>query len=119
MANKSLALYRANPSEFSESSRSNVSIARVLNIISIILNSLFLLIVIGALVFMGFAGMQGAFDDIRSDAYGNDNDTTWDYDESYDDDFNPDEAYELEEIDSLSADSIFLDEVFPELDTIN
>ena len=112
MANKSLKLYRLNPEEFSESSRSNVSIARVLNIISIILNGLFLLIVIGALAFLGVAGMTGAFDDIKNDAYGSDN--NWEYE----DDFNED-VFMQEEVDSISTDSIFLNEVFPEGDSIN
>lgn len=111
MANKSLKLYRLNPEEFSESSRSNVSIARVLNIISIILNGLFLLIVIGALAFLGVAGMTGAFDDIKNDAYGSDN--NWEYE----DDFNED-VFMQEEVDSISTDSIFLNEVFPERDSI-
>ena len=111
MANKSLKLYRLNPEEFSESSRSNVSIARVLNIISIILNGIFLLIVIGALAFLGVAGMTGAFDDIKNDAYGSDN--NWEYE----DDFNED-VFMQEEVDSISTDSIFLNEVFPERDSI-
>lgn len=115
MANKSMKLYQANPEEFSESSRSNVSIARVLNIISIILNSLFLLIVIGALAFIGVAGLTGAFDEIRNKSFESDND--WQYDEGYEDDFNED-AYEIKEVDSISTDSIFLKEVFPEEDII-
>jgi hypothetical protein len=112
MANKSMKLYRLNPEEFSESSRSNVSIARVLNIISIILNGLFLLIVIGALAFLGVAGMTGAFDDFTNDAYNTDN--NWEYE----DDFN-DDVFMEEEVDSISTDSIFLNEVFPERDSID
>ncbi|WP_405251338.1 CCC motif membrane protein [Dokdonia sp. Asnod3-C12] len=112
MANKSMKLYRLNPEEFSESSRSNVSIARVLNIISIILNGLFLLIVIGALAFLGVAGMTGAFDDLTNDAYSTDN--NWEYE----DDFN-DDVFMEEEVDSISTDSIFLNEVFPERDSID
>jgi hypothetical protein len=112
MANKSMKLYRLNPEEFSESSRSNVSIARVLNIISIILNGLFLFIVIGALAFLGVAGMTGAFDDLTNDAYSTDN--NWEYE----DDFN-DDVFMEEEVDSISTDSIFLNEVFPERDSID
>ncbi len=111
MANKSMKLYRLNPEEFSESSRSNVSIARVLNIISIILNGLFLLIVIGALAFLGVAGMTGAFDDLTNDAYGTDN--NWEYEDDFSDDM-----FMEEEVDSISTDSIFLNEVFPERDSI-
>ena len=43
MANKSLELYRNNPSKYSESSRNNVSVSRVLNIVSIVLNVICLL----------------------------------------------------------------------------
>lgn len=111
MANKSMKLYRLNPEEFSESSRSNVSIARVINIISIVLNSLFLLVVIGALAFLGVAGMTGAFDDLTNDTYSTDN--NWEYE----DDFNEDVFME-EEVDSISTDSIFLNEVFPQGDSI-
>ncbi|WP_298322636.1 CCC motif membrane protein [uncultured Dokdonia sp.] len=112
MANKSMKLYRLNPEEFSESSRSNVSIARVLNIISIILNGLFLLIVIGALAFLGVAGMTGAFDDLTNDAYSTDN--NWEYEDDFSDDM-----FMEEEVDSISTDSIFLNEVFPERDSID
>jgi hypothetical protein len=112
MANKSMKLYRLNPEEFSESSRSNVSIARVLNIISIILNGLFLFIVIGALAFLGVAGMTGAFDDLTNDAYSTDN--NWEYEDDFSDDM-----FMEEEVDSISTDSIFLNEVFPERDSID
>ena len=113
-ANKSLRLYHANPSEFSESSRSNVSISRVLNIISIIINGIFLLVVIGAIAFVGVAGFQGTLDDIRNNNYQSDN--TWEYDDGSD---NTSEYPELQEIDSISTDSIFLEEVFPDLDSVN
>lgn len=118
MANKSLKLYRINSSEYSESSKSNVSIAKVINIISIVLNGIFLLIIIGALAFIGMAGVQGAFDEWRDLPFENSND--WEeYPDTYEDDFNYDDAYEVEEIDSISTDSIFLEDVFPALDSLN
>lgn len=117
-ANKSMKLYHLNPEEFTESSRSNVSIARVINIISIIMNSLFFLIIIGAIAFIGVAGVQGAFDDIRNDAYGSDN--VWEYEDESDTLNNwEEETFEYEEVDSISTDSIFLEEVYPESDSLN
>ncbi len=114
MANKSLKLYRANPSEFSESSRSNVSIGRILNIISIVVNSLFLVVIILMIVFVGVAGVQGAFDSIKDKGFGNENTKEWEYE----DDFNDDATYEIEEVDSISSDSVFLNEVYPENDSL-
>lgn len=112
-ANKSMQLYNANPSEFSESSRSNVSLGRILCIISIIMNSLFLLIVIGAITIIGIAGFQGAFDSFKNKAYESEN--VWEYQQEATTIEYPD----LEEIDSVSTDSVFLEEVFPKLDTLN
>jgi len=111
MANKSLKLYRLNPEEFSESSRSNVSIGRILNIISIVLNGLFLLVVLGALAFIGVAGFTGVFDDLKNNTHSSGNE--WEYE----DDFNED-VFIDEEVDSLSTDTIFLNEVYPERDSL-
>jgi len=109
MANKSMRLYRLNPSEYSESSKSNVSIGRVLNILSIIFNGLIFLTILVAFLFMGVAGIQEYGDEFR-EGFGSTSDTHWDYEDTYDDE------YDLEEVDSLSTDSIFLDEVYPEGD---
>lgn len=108
MANKSMRLYRLNPTEYSESSKSNVSIGRVINIISIVLNGIFFLIILGMFLFMGVAGIEGAFDDIKNDTYGNN--SSFEYEEDYEDEF------DFEEVDSISTDSIFLQEVYPEDD---
>jgi len=97
-ANKSIKMYETDPSVYSESSRSNVGISRILNIISIILNSLFILVVIGFIAFVGVAGLQGAFDDIKGGAYPSTNE--WEYDDEVQD------VYEIEE-------------AVPEVDTLN
>lgn len=55
MANKSLELYRHNPSEYNESSKNNVSLSRVLNIISIVLNVIIFGLSILNLFFIGFS----------------------------------------------------------------
>lgn len=116
--NKSLKLYRADPSVYSDSSRSTVGISKVLNIISIVMNSIFILVVIGFIAFVGFAGMQSTFDDIKNGSYPNSN--NWEYEEDYDDqDDISNDNYEVEEVDSLRNDSIFLNEVFPAEDTVN
>ncbi len=55
IANKSLELYRHNPSEYSESSRNNVSVSRVINIISVSINVIILGLSILNLFFIGFS----------------------------------------------------------------
>lgn len=109
-AKKSIKLYEADPSIYSESSRSNVGISKILNIISIVLNGLFILIVIGFIAVVGVAGMQGAFDEIKEGSYPSANE--WEYDDTSGD------VYELEEIDSLEIDNIFIEEAVPETDSI-
>ncbi len=109
-ANKSIKIYEADPTIYSASSRSNVGISRILNIISIIMNSMFLLVVIGFVSFMGLAGMQGMFDEIKEGAYPSANE--WEYEEG---DLEIDEL----EIDPYIEDTLYIDEVAPELDTIN
>lgn len=110
-ANKSIKLYEADPSVYSQSSRSNVGISKILNIISIVMNSLLLLIVVAFIAFMGVAGMQGAFDDIKEGAYPRANE--WEYEEG-------DLEIEELEIDSLETKNIFIEEVAPETtDTID
>ena len=105
MANKSMRLYNLNPSEYSESSKSNVSIGRVLNILSIIFNGLVFLIILGAFLFVGVAGIQEYGNEFK-EGFSTGSDYDYDYDDEYD----------LEEVDSLSTDSIFLNEVYPEGD---
>ncbi len=111
-ANKSLKLYNEDPSVYSESSRSNVGISKVLNIISIIMNSLFILVVIGFIAFVGLAGLQGAFEDVTGGAYPSSNE--WEYEENEDSEYEDEDVYKVEEVDTL-----IIDEINLETDTLN
>lgn len=53
MANKSLKEFDQNPESFSQKSRENVSIGKILNIIALVFNSIVLLIIIAILVIFG------------------------------------------------------------------
>lgn len=119
VANKSMRLYKEKPEEYSESSRSNVSVGRILNIISVVFNGVIFLIVIVGLLFFGtfFYKMfdvmkeEGVFDKdypykietIESDSIDN-----------YED------IYEIEEIekDTLIIDSTMIEDMFEEVKEI-
>ena len=51
-ANKSLRLYRENPDAYTESSRSNVSMSKILNIISIVFNGLIFFVILIFVIFI-------------------------------------------------------------------
>lgn len=115
MANKSMRLYRLNPEEYSESSKSNVSIGRVLNILSIIFNGIVFLIILGAFLVVGVAGIE-EFGDEFKEGFNSGSTNDWDYE--VDDFSDTEDVYDLDEVDSISTDSIFLQEVYPEGDSI-
>ncbi len=111
MANKSIRLYRIDASEYTESSRSNVSIGRVLNILSIIMNGFLTISILLMFLFIGAAGIED-FRNGLTEGLNGDNTNDWEYEDTYED------VYDLEEVDSLSTDSIFLQEVYPDSDSI-
>lgn len=115
-ANRSIKLYNEDPSIYSDSSRSNVGISRVLNIISIVMNGLFMFVVIGFLIVVGFAGMQGVFEDVTGGTYPSSND--WEYEDSEEGVYDYEDVYEVE-ADSLQIEETILQEEYPETDTIN
>ncbi len=120
-ANRSIKLYEQNSQDYLPSSRNNVGTARIINIIAIIFNGIVVLIFVAFLVLFGTAASTGIWEEIQKNStYSGDwEESTWENDTldtdtlyDYGDDFNQ------EELDSLSTDSIFLEEVFPENDSL-
>jgi len=105
MANKSLREYRNNPDVYGPQSRSNVSTAKVLNIIALILGSL---MTIGYIIYFAFYGVMAS--QILKEAYnmeqnGDDFYYEWENDSLYDDE----RDYNYEK-DTIVIDSIRIDE---------
>jgi hypothetical protein len=65
-ANRSLKEFGNNPDVYSPQTRSNVSTARVLNIIAIVFNGIIVLMFIGALIFYGTMWSTGVFDEFKN-----------------------------------------------------
>ncbi|BAO75827.1 CCC motif membrane protein [Winogradskyella sp. PG-2] len=66
-ANKSLKAYGQNPEAYYPQTRSNVSTAKIINIIAIVMNGLVLLFAIAAIVFYGTMLSSGMLDDFNID----------------------------------------------------
>ena len=97
-ANRSLKEFGNNPDVYSPQTRSNVSTARVLNIIAIVFNGIIVLMFIGALIFYGTMWSTGVFDEFKNfDNYDN---------------------FETEEIYEYESDTIFNDTEYYESETI-
>lgn len=81
-ANKSLTEYEANPEAYSNQSRSNVVTAKVINIIAVILSSIFTLILIGFLIIYGSIFSLGLFDnyDFNNSNWNDEEQTDYEYD---------------------------------------
>src|SRR5690606_21355923 len=101
-ANRSLAEYDANPEAYSHQSRSNVAIAKVINIIAVILSSLATLIMIGFLILYGTILSFDLFDNYEF------NNRNWDEEEQTDYEYDYEEEQIIEE-DSLEQDGDSLD----------
>ncbi|WP_405294194.1 CCC motif membrane protein [Algibacter sp. Ld11] len=93
-ANRSLKEFGNNPEAYTQQTRSNVSTARVLNIIAIVFNGIIVLMFIGALIFYGTMWSTGVFDEFKNF-----------------DNYNIEETYEYEN------DSIFSDTEYYESET--
>ncbi len=108
VSNKSLKLFGENPEEYSEISRSNVSTARIINIIAIVLNGLVVLAFIGMFIVYGTFLSSAIMDSYKNGGFNTDH-YEWDTDSIYD----YEENYELEEIerDTLKEDSIFIEKI--------
>ncbi|MDO7136993.1 CCC motif membrane protein [Algibacter lectus] len=93
-ANRSLKEFGNNPDVYTPQTRSNVSTARVLNIIAIVFNGIVVLMFIGALIFYGTMWSTGVFDEFKNF-----------------DNFETEEIYEYE------SDTIFSDTEYYESET--
>jgi len=58
LGNKDLALYKANPNAYTDSSYKNSKAGRVCSIIALILSALYVLLMIAFIIFFGFAALQ-------------------------------------------------------------
>ena len=89
VANKSLKVYRENTEGFSEVSRSNVSMARVINIIAIVFNGLIVSVFIIMFAVYGTFLSSAIMDSYKNgdlnttDPYEWETDTIYDYEEDY------------------------------------
>lgn len=101
-ANKSLAEYEANPEVYSHISRSNVYTAKIINIIAVILSSVFTLIMIGFLVLYGSILSFGMFNNYNFDNIRQDEEQT-EYEYDY-------EEEQIIEEESLEGDTIYYEE---------
>ena len=115
VANKSLKVYAENTEGFSEVSRSNVSMARVINIIAIVFNGLIVLVFIGMFILYGTFLSSAIMDSYKngdfetSDPYEWETDTIYDYEEEYE--------YDTIEVDTIETDSTIIYEI-KEIETI-
>jgi len=86
-ANKSLREYQLNPNAYLPNSRQNVSTAKVLNIIALVLNGIITFIFLGYLIVYGtfmFSSLRNEFNkDFKNDTI-QINDQEWDQDEEQD-----------------------------------
>ncbi|WP_299675834.1 CCC motif membrane protein [uncultured Dokdonia sp.] len=102
-ANKSLKLYEENTEGFSEISRSNVSMARIINIIAVVFNGLIVLVFIGIFIIYGTFLSSAIMDEYKngdfntSDPYEWETDTLYDYEQEYE--------YDTIEVDTIEIDS--------------
>jgi len=58
LGNKDLALYKSNPSAYTESSYKNSKAGRICSIIALILSALYVLLIVAFIIFFGFAALQ-------------------------------------------------------------
>lgn len=101
-ANKSLTEYEGNPEAYSHQSRSNVAIAKVINIIVVVLSSLATLIMIGFIILYGSILSLGLFDNYEF------NNRNWNEEEQTDYEYDYEEEQIIED-DSLEQDGDSLD----------
>ncbi|MFD1062379.1 CCC motif membrane protein [Winogradskyella litorisediminis] len=111
MANKSLNAYKENPEAYERASYTNVSTAKVINLIAVIINSLIFLFAILILILYGSLFSTAMLESMRNGEFNSNDDYNY---EEYDDyEWENDstkievEEYSIEkEIDSINIDSI-------------
>ncbi|TXE15839.1 hypothetical protein ES692_15200 [Psychroserpens burtonensis] len=115
MANKSLRIYQINPSIYEPQSKSNVSTAKVLNIIALVVSSLVTLFYIAYFIIYGALISTAILEGIEMQNNPDDFNYEWENDSIYKDT----DASEREE-DSMRVDSINMEELIKiEIDSLN
>ena len=118
MANKSLKEFQLNSENYVHQSRSNVSTAKILNIVALILSSIVTLFYLAYFMIYGALLSTAIMEGYNMEKNGDDFDFEWENDSIYDYD---DDYYEIEEdtihIDSLSVDDLLESEI--QLDSLN
>ncbi|WP_037051156.1 CCC motif membrane protein [Psychroserpens burtonensis] len=115
MSNKSLRIYQINPSIYEPQSKSNVSTAKVLNIIALVVSSLVTLFYIAYFIIYGALISTAILEGIEMQNNPDDFNYEWENDSIYKDT----DASEREE-DSMRVDSINMEELIKiEIDSLN
>ncbi|MFT4781518.1 MAG: hypothetical protein ACJAZK_002020 [Psychroserpens sp.] len=115
MANKSLRIYQINPSIYEPQSKSNVSTAKVLNIIALVVSSIVTLFYIAYFIIYGALISTAIMEGIELQNNPDDFNYEWENDSIYKDT----DASEREE-DSMRVDSINLEELIKiKIDSLN
>jgi nitrogen fixation-related uncharacterized protein len=107
VANKSMRLYKSDPSRYSQSTERSVSIGKILNIIGVVISGIVCLFLMILLLFFGslFWGlMNGEYKDFE-DFNNRNNESIFDYDEESGSEDGWKYYEEEEELDSLETDS--------------
>nr|WP_321227342.1 CCC motif membrane protein [uncultured Psychroserpens sp.] len=115
IANKSLQEYSSNPEAYTPNSRSNVSTAKVLNIIALVISSLV------TLFYIAYFMIYGVFiSEIFKEVYeARNNNDDYNYEWENDSIYYEDDYYEMEE-DTINIDSINIEELIEtEIDSLN
>ena len=115
IANRSLQEYSSNPKAYNPNSRSNVSTAKVLNIIALVISSLV------TLFYIAYFMIYGVFiSEIFKEAYeARNNNDDYNYEWENDSIYYEDDYYEMEE-DTINIDSINIEELIEtEIDSLN
>jgi hypothetical protein len=111
VANKSLKLYHENADEYSEVSRSNVSMARVINIIAVVLNGLIVLAYTVIFIVYGTFLSSEIMDAYKSGEFNTEDPYEWETDSIYD------YEYDKIEVDTIETDSTIIYKI-KEIETI-
>ncbi|WP_323787205.1 CCC motif membrane protein [Psychroserpens sp.] len=118
MANKSLKEFQLNSENYAHQSRSNVSTAKILNIIALIMSSIVTLFYLAYFMIYGALLSTAIMEGYDMQKNGDDFEYEWENDSIYDYD---DDYYEMEE-DTIRIDSLNIDEVLEtkiELDSLS
>lgn len=119
--NRSLREYRNNPEGYSSVSRSNINMAKVLNIIAIVFNGLIVLVFLIMFLVFGVASAASIYKVMEEGGFeGLEHIDDGSYDtEDYEDDYYYDENGEvIIEIDSLEMDTTIIEEMIIKTDTL-